>query len=88
MEHKPVNKGWGPNGAATYSIWKYKGGGSCHHSWRRKTFASTSTIDTKSPNAPRIGTRAAEIKGYKVRNDWDVSVKPKNMPNKGFLEPR
>jgi hypothetical protein len=40
MGDKIVNKGWGKGGADTYSIWKYKGGGSCHHKWRRKTFKS------------------------------------------------
>ncbi len=85
METKPVNAGWGPRGADTYDIFKYKGGGACHHSWRRKTFMSTIGIDTKSPNAPTIGTRAAEIKGYKVTNPYQVSVKPINLPNKGFL---
>jgi len=76
MEHKPVNKGWGPKGSTdTYSIWKWKGGGSCHHSWRRKTFM----------NNKLIGTRAAEIRGFKVTNDWHVSVQPQSMPNKGFL---
>jgi hypothetical protein len=88
MSDKPVNPGWGPKGAATYDIFKYKGGGDCHHRWRRKTFMSTSGIDTKSPNAPTIGTRAAEIKGYKVTNPIEVSVRPTDMPNNGFLEPR
>ena len=88
MESVAVNPGWGPKGVDTYSIWKYKGGGDCHHSWKRKTFMSTTGIDTKSPNAPTIGTRAAEIKGYTVRNDWEVSVQPQSMPNRGFLEPR
>ena len=34
MRTKPVNKGWGPKGADTYSIWLYKGGGSCRHFWQ------------------------------------------------------
>jgi len=31
-----------------------------------------------------IGTRAAEIKGYKVTNPYEVSVYPNNLPLKGF----
>ena len=39
MGTEPVNKGWGPKGnSATYSIWLYKGGGNCHHSWKRVTY--------------------------------------------------
>jgi hypothetical protein len=85
MESKAVNPNWGPNGTDFYSIWKYKGGGNCHHSWRRVTFKSKNTkIDVKT-SKETIGTRAAEIDGYKVTNDYQVSVQPKNLPNKGFL---
>jgi hypothetical protein len=31
-----------------------------------------------------IGTRAAEIKGYKVTNPYEVSIYPNNLPLKGF----
>ena len=31
-----------------------------------------------------IGTRAAEIKGFKVTNPYEVSIYPKNLPLKGF----
>ena len=36
MGSRAVNAGWGPRGAATYSIWLYKGGGNCHHFWLRQ----------------------------------------------------
>ena len=36
--NRAVNRGWGPNGADTYSIWLYKGGGDCHHFWKRQTY--------------------------------------------------
>jgi hypothetical protein len=85
MKQKAVNPGWGPKGVNLYSIWKYKGGGNCHHSWRRVTFRSTEAkIDVKT-SKDIIGTRAAEVKGYKVRNDYEVSIQPRNLPNKGFL---
>jgi len=31
-----------------------------------------------------IGTRAAEIKGYKVTNPYEVSIYPNNLPLNGF----
>lgn len=85
MENRVVNEGWGPNGADTYSIWLYKGGGSCHHKWVRKTFASKTRVDVNNPNAPQISTNKAEREGYRVRNPKEVSMMPKDMPNQGFL---
>jgi hypothetical protein len=41
MKTKAVNKGWGPNGAATYDIFLYKGGGNCHHRWNKQVYASS-----------------------------------------------
>ena len=32
------NPGFGPNGAKSYSIWLYKGGPNCHHSWLRQVY--------------------------------------------------
>lgn len=88
MSSSSVNAGWGPGGANNYDIFKYKGGGGCHHRWRRKTFMSKKKINLKSPSAPTIGTRAAEIRGYTVRNPIEVSVRPVDMPNKGFIKKR
>lgn len=85
MEQQVVNAGWGPEGADTYSIWLYKGGGSCYHKWVRKTFASKVKVDVNNPNAPTISTGKAEREGYRVRNPKEVSMMPKDMPNKGFL---
>ncbi len=85
MDKKAVNPGWGPRGAATYSIWLYKGGGNCHHSWKRVTYRSKKAkIDVKT-SQDIIGTRQAAILGYKVTNPFQVSVQPRNLPNKGFL---
>ena len=42
MSTMPVNPGWGLNGADTYDIWLYKGGGDCHHFWMRKTYRAKS----------------------------------------------
>jgi len=84
----PVNKGWGPRGADTYSVWLYKGGGACHHKWMRKTFVAfdeKTGIDPLSPKAKTISTNKAEKAGYRVRNPNLVAVRPIDMPNKGFL---
>ena len=86
MTDKPVNAGWGPKGdSSTYSIWKYKGGGNCHHSWRRVTFKSKDANINVKTSKDIIGTRAAEIDGYKVRNDFEVSIQPRSMDYRGFM---
>ena len=82
MENKPVNKGWGLGGADTYSIWLYKGGGACHHRWRRETYRfkgkAGKTGDVTSPKAQK-SSRIFED------NDPLVSQKPIDMPNQGFV---
>jgi hypothetical protein len=88
MGEKSVNAGWGKGGANTYSIWKYKGGGGCHHKWRRKTFKSVIKVDVKSPLAPTVSTNQADKEGYRVRNTKEVAMKPKDMINRGFIKKR
>jgi len=88
MDNQPVNAGWGLNGADTYSIWLYKGGGACHHKWFRKTYVqrSKTKIDINSPLAPTISTTKARQEGFRPEaNDSKVSVAPVNMPNQGFV---
>ncbi len=87
MDNSVVNAGWGLNGADKYSIWLklYKGGGACHHRWRRQTFVSNKKTNVRGKDARPIGTRAAEIRGYTVKNPWQVSVRPTDMPNQGFV---
>lgn len=87
MDNKPVNKGWGKGGAATYSIWLYKGGGSCHHKWLRQTFRGIVKGDIAKKD-PNISTNKSEREGYRVRNPKEVSMKPKDMPNSGFVKKR
>jgi len=84
MGERVVNAGWGPRGANTYSIWKYKGGGSCHHKWLRQTYKGIfdKSIAKEKSN---ISTNKSEREGYRVRNPKEVAMKPKDMPNKGFL---
>ena len=88
MGSKSVNEGWGKGGADIYSIWKYKGGGGCYHKWRRKTFKSVIKVDVRSPLAPTVSTNKADKEGYRIRNNKDVAMKPKDMANRGFIKKR
>ena len=94
MGSQEVNKGWGPNGDSTYSIWLYKGGGDCHHKWMRETYLRKS--DANSPKArkytPAEVRKAGEIvpltdkdKSGKQVNDKRVYQRPTDMPYNGFL---
>jgi hypothetical protein len=84
-----VNPGWGPNGADTYSIWLYKGGGSCRHFWMRQTYLQkdnklVSVNEAKAliqslPVSERAKNRLEE-------NDPLVAKRPRDMANRGFLE--
>lgn len=87
MSEQAVNKGFGPKGADTYSIWFYKGGGACHHRWNKQVYASFEgvNIDVNSPKAKQIAGRKAEEYGYTIKNPELVSQRPIDMPNKGFL---
>ena len=87
MGSQEVNKGWGPRGRNTYSIWKWKGGGNCYHRWNKQIYVSFegTGIDVRSPKASRIAVKKAEKYGYKIRNSKLVSQRPIDMPNQGFL---
>ena len=87
MGSQIVNKGWGPKGADTYSIWFYKGGGNCHHRWNKQVYATFSgkAIDVNSKELKQVAVRKAEKLGYVVKNDSKVSKRPVDMPNYGFL---
>jgi len=82
MSRRAVNAGFGEGGKNTYDIFKYKGGPRCHHKWERVTFMLN--LDAIEKGYDKIGTRAAEIKGYKVTNPYEVSIYPNNLPLKGF----
>ena len=82
MSGKRVNAGFGENGANTYDIFKFKGGARCHHKWERVTFMLD--LNKIEDGYDKIGTRAAEVKGYKVTNPYEVSIYPNNLPLKGF----
>lgn len=79
--------GWGPRGALTFDRFLYKGGGNCHHRWNKQVYASFSGggIDVNSPKAKQVAVRKAEKLGYVIKNPELVSVRPIDMPNRGFL---
>ena len=90
MGSKAVNPGWGLDGADKYSIWLFKGGGSCSHYWMRKTFMQKGkSIDINSPLVPTISVNKAKKEGFKPEiNAKDVSKRPVDMPNNGFVNKR
>ena len=84
MGNRAVNAGWGAKGANTYSIWKYKGGGACNHKWLRQTFKGKTEGNLANQDA-NISTNKARQDGFNPVNEKEVSMKPKDMPNQGFL---
>jgi len=99
MRTKPVNPGWGKNGANTYSTWLYKGGGSCRHFWNREVYVQFEGVglDIKSPRLRPKATETSinKLKKYgyytnkgKMMNGDQVAQKPRTMTNRGFIKPR
>jgi len=82
MSRRAVNPGFGEGGANTYDIFRFKGGARCHHKWSRVTYMLD--LNKIEEGYKEIGTRAAEIKGYKITNPYEVSIYPNNLPLKGF----
>ena len=89
MGEMPVNEGWGPEGADTYDIWLFKGGGSCRHFWMRKTYMAADVApDVKNPNS-EVSVNEARKKGLKpVKNDPKVAKRTRDQKNRGFLDPK
>lgn len=88
---RAVNPGWGPEGANTYDILKYKGGGDCHHFWQRKVYLKKGNKYITIEKAQKM-VRDAKNLGIKTEIPKSTeplsTVKPTNMPNNGFLKPR
>jgi hypothetical protein len=92
MSNIAVNPGWGPRGAATYSIWLYKGGGNCHHYWKRRIYQAPESdegfvVYPDNITSDKIITATkARSEGFTIkRNDSLVAKAPKTMTNQGFL---
>ena len=83
MSKIPVNAGFGKNGAATYSIWLYKGGPRCNHRWTRKIYAKKDGDSFR--DAERISTTRAIREGFRPqKNDKKVAIAPRNMKYEGY----
>jgi hypothetical protein len=87
MGNRIVNEGWGPRGANTYSIWLYKGGGNCHHVWKKQVYASAKGfgLDLSNPDVKQALDVRVKKAGYKTRNNPKVAQRPIDMPYNGFL---
>lgn len=92
MTNIAVNPGWGARGADTYSIWLYKGGGNCHHYWKRQIFQAPASdegfvVYPDNITTDKIVTATkARSEGFTIkRNDSLVARAPKTMKNEGFL---
>ena len=86
---RAVNAGWGPRGAATYDLWLYKGGGSCRHFWMRQTYLKKNNKKISVSEARRIiNSMPVSQRERLPQNDPKVAQRPRDMSNRGFLEPR
>ncbi len=85
LSSQVVNKGFGEGGSDTYSIWLYKGGPRCNHKWQRRTYVSfRKTASIGAADSSQISTNKARKYGYRVTNEPQVSMMPKDMPLKGY----
>jgi hypothetical protein len=85
---RAVNPGWGANGADTYSIWLFKGGGNCHHFWKRQTYLRKNNKKISVNQAKKLIREAGVDAKRLEENDKRVATRPVDMPNQGFLNPR
>jgi len=86
--NRAVNPGWGPGGANTYDLLKYKGGGSCRHFWQRRTYLKKNNKAIDVNEAKRI-IRAAGPDAERLKpQDPQVAQRPRDMTDRGFLDGR
>ena len=83
---RAVNPGWGPNGADTYDLFLYKGGGSCQHFWERRTYLRRNNKKISVNRAKQI-IREAGLEPLPT-NDPRVAKRTRDQVNRGFLEPK
>jgi len=82
MDRIAVNAGFGKGGAATYSIWLYKGGARCFHRWTRKIYARK---DGERSLGSTVSTNKAISDGFKPKtNPKKVAIAPRNMEYEGY----
>jgi hypothetical protein len=73
MANIAMNPGFGEGGAATYSIWRFKGGPNCKHYWN-KYFVSLQNGRVTIINGGRVSGRPG--------------TEPFDMPNNGYVRAR
>jgi hypothetical protein len=94
VDNRVVNEGWGANGANTYSVWFYKGGGSCRHFWQREVYFRKRENGKFLPNKgltndEKVSVNKARREGFTPeKNPKEVAQRPRDMKNRGFLEPK
>lgn len=97
MSFSGVNGQFAPQGQSVYSIWKWKGGVYCHHSWRRLVYFRKR--NTKGQFLPEAGLENdkivsvadAEKAGFDQNklfpSGWSIaSTAPINTPSRGSLK--
>tara|TARA_Y100001972_G_scaffold129285_1_gene196104 strand:- start:540 stop:2981 length:2442 start_codon:yes stop_codon:yes gene_type:complete len=83
---RATNPGWGPAGSDFYNIWFYKGGGSCQHFWERRTYLKKDNKRISVNEARRLIQK--EQASLLKKNDIRVAKRPRDMENRGFIDPQ
>tara|TARA_R100000426_G_scaffold34414_1_gene27716 strand:+ start:1681 stop:3453 length:1773 start_codon:yes stop_codon:yes gene_type:complete len=96
-----ANKELSPAGTnlGGYNIWKYKGGANCHHVWLRRIYLKKGNKKISVGRARKIisalpidDRKGARFEGpaapKKNQNPKEVAMRPIDMPNRGYLNPR
>ena len=82
-----------------YNIWLYKGGANCHHVWLRRVYLKKNNKKISVGRARKIISalplderKGARFEGpsapKKNQNPKEVAMRPIDMPNRGYLNPR
>ena len=87
-----ANKELAAKNESTYNLFLWKGGANCKHYWLRKTYMKEKEgvkIDPNNPNAIPIYRAERNKKGITPPNEpREVGIKPADLPNKGYKNPR
>ena len=83
-----VNKGLGPKGADTYSIWLYHGGARCKHFWQRKIYIKTNNTQISVNEAQKmiqdLDPKDRKLFRFPI-NETEVAKRTTDQPNHGYL---
>ena len=83
---KVVNKGFGKNGADTYSIWLYKGGVNCKHFFMRKIYLKKGNKSISVNEARKLINQLepSERKNAKWTENEKIVAQPAQESNNYF----